>query len=48
MFAPFDDPKYTVVVVSPNIGHYDGKKGNMAYINRYLSNEITKLIYDNY
>ena len=48
MFAPFDNPKYTVVVVSPNIGHYDGKKGNMAYINRYLSNEITKLIYDNY
>ena len=48
MFAPYDNPKYTVVVVSPNIGHYDGKKGNMAYINRYLSNDVTKLIYDKY
>ena len=48
MFAPYDSPKYTVVVVSPNVGHYNGKTNSMAYINRYLSNDITELIYEKY
>lgn len=48
MFAPYDNPKYTVVVVSPNVSHYNGKTDSMAYINRYLSNDITKLIFENY
>jgi cell division protein FtsI/penicillin-binding protein 2 len=48
MFAPYDDPKYTVVVVSPNVGYYNGQNSNMAYINRYLSNDVTKKIFENY
>ena len=48
MFAPFDDPKYTVVVVSPNIGYYKNNIGQMAYINRFLSSDITNLIFDKY
>ena len=48
MFAPFDSPKYTVVVVSPNIGYYTNNVGNMSYINRFISNDITKMIFDKY
>ena len=48
MFAPYDDPKYTIVVVSPNVSHYNGRTSTMAYINRYISNEITKKIFENY
>ena len=48
MFAPFDNPKYTVVVVSPNIGYYTNNVGNMSYINRFISNDITKLVFDKY
>ena len=46
MFAPYNNPKYTVVVVSPNVSHYNGKTDSMAYINRYLSNDVTKLIFE--
>ena len=48
MFAPYNNPKYTVVVVSPNVSHYNGKTDSMAYINRYLSNDVTKLIFEKY
>ncbi len=48
MFAPYDDAKYTVVVVSPNVSHYDGKSDSMAYINRYISNDVTKLLFEKY
>ena len=48
MYAPYDNPKYTVVVVSPNIGYYTNNTGNMSYINRFISNDITKIIFDNY
>lgn len=48
MFAPYDDPKYTVVVVSPNVGYYTKNKGNMTYINRTISNDVTKLVFENY
>jgi len=48
MFAPYDNPKYTIVVVSPNIGYYKDNTGYMAYINRFISDEITTLIFDKY
>lgn len=48
MFAPYDDPKYTIVVVSPNIGYYKDNTGYMAYINRFISNDITKIIFEKY
>ena len=48
MFAPVDNPKYTVVVVSPNIGYYTNNSGNMSYINRFISEDITRLVFDKY
>lgn len=48
MFAPYDDPKYTIVVVSPNVSHYSGKTSTMAYINRYISKDVTQYIFENY
>lgn len=48
MFAPYDDPKYTIVVVSPNVSHYNGKTNSFAYINRYISKRITDEILEKY
>lgn len=48
MFAPLDDPKYTIVVVSPNVSHYNGKTDFMAYINRYISKEVSNYVLKNY
>ena len=48
MFAPVENPKYTVVVVSPNIGYYTNNTGNMSYINRFISEDITSLVFDKY
>lgn len=45
MVAPMDNPKYSVVIVTPNISHYDGKKDYTAPMNRILSNKITDYLF---
>jgi len=46
-FAPYDNPEYSVVVLSPNIyvaKDYEYKK---VYITRYISNGITNFLFEN-
>ena len=45
MYAPFDDAKYSMVVVSPNVSHYNGITNYFAYINRYISKAVSDYLF---
>ncbi len=47
MFAPYDNPKYSIVVISPNISYNNDKDTYIAPINRYISKEVSKLVFEN-
>ena len=46
MYAPYDNPKYTIVVISPNIASNNSQDGYIAPINRYISKEVSKLVFE--
>jgi hypothetical protein len=48
MYAPFDDPKYSMVVISPNVNNVNGKTDYFAYINRYISKRVSDYVFSNY
>ena len=48
MFAPFDNPKYSMVVISPNVNHRNGKTDYFAYINRFISKRISDTLFTKY
>lgn len=47
VFAPYDNPEYSVVVISPNISYNNDKDNYIAPINRYISKEVSKLVFEN-
>lgn len=46
MFAPYDAPKYSIVVMSPNISIENSKNDTLAPINRYIAKEVSKLVFE--
>lgn len=46
MFAPLDNPEYSIVVVSPNTAYNDGTNNYISPINRLISLEISNLIFE--
>ena len=46
MFAPYDNPEYSIVVVSPNSSYNDGIDNYISPINRYISKEVSKLMFE--
>lgn len=46
MFGPYDNPKYSIVVISPNISYNNDKDTYIAPINRYISKEVSKLVFE--
>ena len=46
MFAPYDNPEYSIVVISPNISYNNDKDTYIAPINRYISQEVSKLVFE--
>lgn len=47
MYAPFDNPEYSISIISPNIG-YQNPTSNYKYpINSHLSRQITNILFDN-
>ncbi len=48
MFAPLDNPKYSLVVISPHVSHENGKTEYTAYINKHISTEVSKILFENY
>ena len=45
MFAPYDNPEYSIVVISPNVSYNDNNT-YIAPINRYISKEVSKLVFE--
>ena len=48
MYAPYDDPKYSLVVISPNVNHKNGRSDYFAYINRFISKSVSDYLFTNY
>ncbi len=46
MYAPKENPKYSMVVVSPNVSHYNGSTDFFAYINRYISKAVSDYLFE--
>ena len=48
MYAPYDNPKYSMIVMSPNVSHKEGDTEYLAFINRYISKRISKHLFEEY
>ena len=46
-FAPFDNPKYSVIVLAPNLYESNDKEYSKVYITRYISRDITNFLFEN-
>ncbi len=46
MFAPYDNPQYSIVVISPNVSYNNDNDSYIAPINRYISKEVSKLVFE--
>jgi len=47
-YAPYDDPKVTFTIISPDIGYYRGGKTIRSYVNRRISYEVAKKYFEIY
>lgn len=47
-FAPFDNPKYSIIVLAPNIYEDREEEYSKVYITRYISRDITNFLFENY
>ena len=46
-FAPYDNPKYSIIVITPNIYVDNGTDFTKVYYPRYISQGITKFLFEN-
>ena len=46
-YMPSDNPKYSLVIVSPNIDYQNNDNGYVYPINMYLARNISKILFDN-
>ena len=47
-YAPYDNPKVTFTIVSPNISRPDGKTDHQSSINKRLTNRVSKKYFEIY
>ena len=47
-FAPYDDPRYSIVVIVPNISHNNGPTHYIAPMNRLISRRLSDFLFENY
>ena len=47
MYAPFDNPKYSIVVISPNTANLNGKSSYQSGINRLIARGINDYLFSN-
>ena len=47
-YAPYDNPKVTFTIVSPNISRPDGKTDHQSSINKRLTNRVSKKYFEFY
>lgn len=46
MYAPYDNPEYSIVMISPNIGYENSISSYTYPINMYLSRQITDILFE--
>lgn len=46
-FMPFNNPKYTFIVISPNISSNKRNNNYKVPINRYIIHDLTKILFEN-
>ncbi len=46
LFAPYDNPKYSIVVITPNISYESDQDIYVAPINSRISKEVSKLVFE--
>lgn len=44
MYGPFDNPKYSLVVISPNVSNLDAKSSSYAPVNRLIARKVSDLL----
>ncbi len=47
-YFPSDNPKFSIVVITPNISHKNGKDGSMYYGASKITRDITDFLFENY
>lgn len=45
MYAPIDEPKYSLVVISPNVANLNGKNDYISPVNRLIARNINDLLF---
>lgn len=45
-FFPYENPEYSIVLISPNISNYNGKDEYISRVNRYISKSITDFLFE--
>ena len=48
MYAPINKPKYSMVVVNPNVSYNNDSNNYIAPINRLISREMSDYLFSNY
>ena len=46
MFGPYDNPKYSIVVVTPNVSYNNDRDNYIAPINRLISKEVSRYVFE--
>ncbi|MBR5662561.1 MAG: hypothetical protein IKX00_02780 [Bacilli bacterium] len=46
-FMPYNNPKYTFIIISPNISSNKEKSSYYVPINRYIIHDLTKILFEN-
>ena len=46
MYGPYDNPKYSIVVLSPNVSYNNNRDNYIAPINRNISKEVSNLVFE--
>ena len=45
MFGPYDDPQYSIVVVTPNVSYNNDRDNYIAPVNRLISKEVSAYVF---
>ena len=48
MYAPYDNPKYSIVVISPNTSNLDNKSAYRSPVNRLIARNINDLVFSSF
>ena len=48
LYYPYDDPKYSIAIIAPNISHDNGKSKYTYSITKHVSRSITNFLFEKY